>query len=127
MISCFRWEVSDETRRRVRLALGFRGGLATRKEYEAWVLNILKGATLRLPETPVRARVLPPVEQDATETVGMSAPEMRTTLKTVQARREAAEAAPEETKCRHCGYPKSRHGKMGFSCPAPHRKSFEAV
>lgn len=36
-----------------------------------------------------------------------------------------AQAAPETAVCRHCHHTKSRHGKMGYSCPPPCRKSFE--
>lgn len=39
--------------------------------------------------------------------------------------RREAEAATEEAVCRHCGFTKARHGKMGYSCPAPCRRAFE--
>ena len=44
-----------------------------------------------------------------------------------QTRREVAEAASETARCRHCRQTKTEHGKMGFSCPAPYRSTFQPL
>jgi hypothetical protein len=102
MVTPIRFELTDDQRKALRLAMGRKGGLATRKEVKAWASHLLAQAVEGLPQGPPQR----PQEKG----------ECRPPSK-AKARFEAAQAAPEDASCAHCGTLKERHGRMGFTCP----------
>ena len=91
--------LTETDRRTIRAAMG-RGGQATRSDVRTFVDRAYREALGAAPE-PKRARV--PFDAPAASTR--------------PGRLAAAEAAPADALCRHCGRPKAiGHGRMGFSC-----------
>lgn len=109
-------QFTEDQLRRVRAAHG-RGGKATRNECRVWLNRIIAAGVQGLPEPKRRGR------QPAPDYVPQAVTRAR---EKAAERRKAAEDAPDEAICHNCRRPKSDHGRMGFSCPAPYRgTSFE--
>ncbi len=128
MIVQLRLDLDDNKRKAVRRALGHKGGLATRKEVTAWAMRLLEdfsaaaGAQVKASEAHTVGMEPPTPENDP---VGRFTPDRSDRRSGSVERFRAAENAPAEAVCKHCGKAKDRHGRMGYSCPAGHYTVFE--
>lgn len=92
-------DVSDETLRRIRKAMG-RGGRATRMETRMWLAHTFDRAAEELPDVKAKRPVAVAPEPEK-----------------YPSRLEAARLAPLHAVCKHCHRTKDRfHGLMGFTC-----------
>lgn len=99
MVTQIKVVLDDVQRRQLRLALGFRGGLASRKEVAAWANGLIAQGLKAAPEAPIKVKREP-----------SQMPEKL---------RKAA-LAPDDAVCKNCGRIKfPGHGRMGFICMVP--------
>lgn len=115
--------LSDEDRRRLRLALGHRGGKATRAETKAWALAALKVASQGWPEAP-RARVK---HDPDTSPLRPAHKADRPKVKAIHYNDIANDYDCDRAQPHRCGRSREDHGALGYCWPDESNDRFQVV